>query len=300
VETLKSHGLALCILSNTRRVERLARVAGKLGVDFLRGRFKPSAKMYHQALKRYAVQPDEAVMIGDQLFTDVWGANRAGIEAVWVKPMARREFLGTKLSRLGEWIVRGTLYKTMEKLTEPQELPQDRVSDAANTLPARPVIRQFLKFCVVGGGSFVIDYCIRMTLLFAIPWGPVTMGDAFGGWLRSSLPAIFSYADKNTSAAMPIFATLSASVAILNSFFWNRSWTFRIRGKEEAIPQLRRFVVVSVIGLGLNVLLSTAFHSMIPGPEKTSARWATVLAAVIVAVWNFAGQRLYAFRLGRK
>jgi putative flippase GtrA len=168
------------------------------------------------------------------------------------------------------------------------------------SLWTRPVVRQFVKFCVVGGGSFVIDYCIRMTLLFAIPWGSGTMGDAFGAWLRSALPTIFSYADNNTSAAMPIFATISASVAILNSFFWNRTWTFRIRGKEEAIPQLRRFVVISVIGLVLNVLLSTAFHSMIPGPEKSSARIATVLAAVIVALWNFAGQRLYAFRLGRK
>jgi len=160
----------------------------------------------------------------------------------------------------------------------------------------RAVVRQFVKFCVVGGSSFVIDYCIRMTLLFAIPWGGTTLGDALGGRLRTSLPAIFAYADKNTAAALPIFATFSTSLAILNSFYWNRSWTFRIRGREEAASQLRRFVLVSVVGLVLNVLLSTAFDRLIPGPEKNSARIATLLAAVVVAFWNFAGQRLYAFK----
>lgn len=162
------------------------------------------------------------------------------------------------------------------------------------------MVRQFVKFCVVGVVSFLIDYCIRMTLLLGVPWGQTRLGDAFGGWLRSSMPAIFSYADKNTAAAMPIFATFSASVAILNSFFWNRAWTFRIRGREEAAAQLRRFVLVSLVGLGLNVMLSTVFFRLIPGTEKSSARIATILAAVVVAFWNFAGQRLYAFRQRRK
>jgi putative flippase GtrA len=160
----------------------------------------------------------------------------------------------------------------------------------------RTVVRQFAKFCVVGVASFVIDYGIRMVLLFGVPCGQTKLGNAFGGWLRSCLPAIFAYADKNVAAALPVFATFSASVAILNSFFWNRSWTFRIRGREDAAAQLRRFVLISVIGLVLNVLFSTAFDRVIPGPEKTRAGIATVLAAVLVAIWNFVGQRLYAFR----
>jgi HAD superfamily phosphatase (TIGR01668 family) len=114
IAELKSHGMSACVLSNTRRVDRLQRVAAALGVDFIRGRFKPSPRMYHQALNKYAVRPDEAVMLGDQLFTDVWGANRAGIEAIWVKPIAWREFAGTKISRMGEAIVRGALYKALE------------------------------------------------------------------------------------------------------------------------------------------------------------------------------------------
>lgn len=171
---------------------------------------------------------------------------------------------------------------------------------ANSPLWRRPVVRQFIKFCLVGGSSFVIDYCIRLTLLFAVPWHGGSLGEEFGRWLRHAAPVVFAYAENDRAAAFPIFATIAASVAILNSFIWNRSWTFRIRGREEAGRQLRRFVVVSVIGLGLNVLLSTFFNHIIPGTEKDSARIATILAALIVAFWNFAGQRLYAFSLRKK
>ncbi len=115
VEALKREGIRVCILSNTRRVERLTRIAAQLGVEFIRGKFKPSPRMYHQALERFDAKPAEAVMVGDQLFTDVWGANRAGIESIWVQPIARREFVGTKVSRLGESVVRGALYKALKE-----------------------------------------------------------------------------------------------------------------------------------------------------------------------------------------
>jgi hypothetical protein len=42
-------------------------------------------------------------MIGDQMFTDVLGGNRMGLYTVMVRPMHRREFLGTKVSRAAEW-----------------------------------------------------------------------------------------------------------------------------------------------------------------------------------------------------
>ena len=52
-------------------------------------------------------------MVGAQLFTDVLGANRTGIDAIWVKPIAYKEFAGTKISRLGERLVRNRLYRAM-------------------------------------------------------------------------------------------------------------------------------------------------------------------------------------------
>ena len=44
-------------------------------------------------------------MIGDQIFTDVLGGNRAGLYTILVTPLARKEFFGTKISRAMEKMV---------------------------------------------------------------------------------------------------------------------------------------------------------------------------------------------------
>lgn len=113
VDAIKKAGMRLCILSNTRRPARLKRIAAKLEIDFIRDKFKPSRRMYEMALIRFKATREEAVMVGDQLFTDVLGANRTGIDAIWVKPIASKEFAGTKISRLGERLVRIRLYRAM-------------------------------------------------------------------------------------------------------------------------------------------------------------------------------------------
>ncbi|MCW5943660.1 MAG: YqeG family HAD IIIA-type phosphatase [Fimbriimonadaceae bacterium] len=114
----RAEGLSFCILSNTRHPERLGRLSERLGVPFLRGRFKPNPAMYHMALTKFGASPAEAVMVGDQLFTDVLGANRSGIDAIWVHPMTKKDFIGTKLSRLGERLISRHLRR---RLTEPPE-----------------------------------------------------------------------------------------------------------------------------------------------------------------------------------
>lgn len=108
-------GLRVCVVSNTKRPKRLRALCEALGVPFVRDRFKPSRRMFLLAMERYGATPDETIMVGDQLFTDVLGARRAGIEAVWVQPVSEREFVGTKLSRLGERILRHWLDRALEE-----------------------------------------------------------------------------------------------------------------------------------------------------------------------------------------
>ena len=93
-------GLTLCIVSNTRRPARLAKIAASLGLPFLIGQGpdkKPSPALYLKALSQFGQEADAAVMIGDQVFTDVWGANRAGIASILLTPRSRKEFIGTRL-----------------------------------------------------------------------------------------------------------------------------------------------------------------------------------------------------------
>lgn len=93
-------GLSLCIISNTRRPARLAKIAETLGVPYLIGQGrdkKPSPRLYLRALEMFGEDPKRAVMVGDQVFTDCWGANRAQITSIWLTPRSRKEFIGTRM-----------------------------------------------------------------------------------------------------------------------------------------------------------------------------------------------------------
>lgn len=102
IEAMKKAGLRLCLVSNTRRRHRLEILAKELGIAYVPKAFKPRRYGLRQALEQLKATPQQAVMIGDQVFTDVWGGNRMGMRTVLVTPMARREFFGTKVSRLLE------------------------------------------------------------------------------------------------------------------------------------------------------------------------------------------------------
>ncbi|MCS7310224.1 MAG: YqeG family HAD IIIA-type phosphatase, partial [Armatimonadetes bacterium] len=105
VEAMKRAGLRLCVVSNTRRRRRLEALAKRLGIDYVPRAFKPRRFGLRQALQQLQVSPEQAVMIGDQLFTDVWGGNRMGVRTILVLPLARREFIGTKVTRFVERIL---------------------------------------------------------------------------------------------------------------------------------------------------------------------------------------------------
>jgi HAD superfamily phosphatase (TIGR01668 family) len=95
-------GISLCICTNARRGKRIGRVAGRLGACYLAAAGKPFAKAWRQALALLRADPEETAMIGDQIFTDIWGANCFGLRSVLVRPLSRRDFFATKLPRLLE------------------------------------------------------------------------------------------------------------------------------------------------------------------------------------------------------
>ncbi len=293
VAAAKTMGFDLCIISNTRRPARLGRLSEKLDISTVRGRFKPSRAMFRLALIKFKRKPEEAVMIGDQLITDILGANRSGIHAIWVRKMEGKEFAGTRVNRFMEKILQSFIYKGLVAPIDEAEVPGEPMAE-------RPVIHQLVRFGIVGGSSFVIDFGIRWILTFHVPYGDRLLSEVFGSWLQHSFPFFAERFVSPQNAAVPFFVVISASLAITNSFIWNRLWTFEIRGKEERLGQFRRFVLVSVIGMILNVLISSTLANVIPGHRQRSLAIATVIATIFVAVWNFLGQRHYAFKSGRK
>ncbi len=299
VETLawvsagREAGLDFCLVSNTRRVARLEKLAKTMGAGFVRARNKPSRRMYRQALLQYKVEPSQAVMIGDQLLTDVWGANRAGIDAIWVRPMSVREFVGTRwVSRFVERLLRFYLYRHISG--EQRQTIRENMYQFAGPFRYR-IVRQIFKFCVVGGTSLVIDAGIHRVLLYHVNWGGQPLQSVFGTWLSHALGHANPTPEDAYQAAASAFKVVSASIAILNSFIWNRAWTFGIRGPTDRSRQLAKFVIVSVLGLLWNALLFSAISRTLP---PSNSRWwiATLVAAALVAIWNFSGQRLWALK----
>lgn len=84
---LKGLGFKLCAISNNgkERVKSFAEDSGGIGYIYKAG--KPAAKGYIKALEAAGARKDEALFFGDQIFTDILGAKRAGIESVLVKPV---------------------------------------------------------------------------------------------------------------------------------------------------------------------------------------------------------------------
>ncbi len=66
---------------------------------------KPAGKGYFAAMEMMGTEPATTVFVGDQLFTDVWGAKRAGILTYLVKPIHPKEEIQIVLKRRLEWIV---------------------------------------------------------------------------------------------------------------------------------------------------------------------------------------------------
>jgi hypothetical protein len=107
LEALKAARIGVCLCSNTRRPARLARIADTLGIHHVPGNAgKPGRAGVLKALELMAVLPNEAAMVGDQLFTDMVAGNRVGLTTVLVNPLADKEFIGTKLiSRNAERLI---------------------------------------------------------------------------------------------------------------------------------------------------------------------------------------------------
>lgn len=87
---LNAHGTQLFLLSNSRKPKRPAHFAQALGIGYLGHAGKPKTAGFQKALAQLGAEPGACAMVGDQVFTDVWGANRAGIRSILVRPISLR------------------------------------------------------------------------------------------------------------------------------------------------------------------------------------------------------------------
>lgn len=103
-ESLRTLGFDTCLLSNNKR-PRVESFANQVSSKFIFKADKPSVKGYEKAMELMGTDRANTIFVGDQLFTDVFGANRAGIRTILVKPIDPREEIQIVLKRYLEKIV---------------------------------------------------------------------------------------------------------------------------------------------------------------------------------------------------
>ncbi|MCD6528111.1 GtrA family protein, partial [bacterium] len=135
------------------------------------------------------------------------------------------------------------------------------------------VIFQFGKFILVGGLNTVVDFGVLNLLIF--------LTSITSGWFYS------------------IFKGISFLVATLNSYFWNKFWTFKVKKTHKSAKEFLQFLIVSIIGLCINVGMASLVVNKIGVQWGVSSEiWANIGAAagsISGLLWNFLGYKFVVF-----
>jgi len=139
------------------------------------------------------------------------------------------------------------------------------------------IIRQASKFVLVGIINTLIDLGILNLLIFIT-------NIASGPWYS-------------------VFKGTSFIVAVINSYFMNKFWTFKSLGQDNKGKEFLQFLTVSAIGFTINVLAASLVVNIISGyfpiPGISAKLWANIgaLTATCCAMaWNFIGYKFLVFK----
>lgn len=144
---------------------------------------------------------------------------------------------------------------------------------AAKVFSKMPGARQLARFGIVGLMNFSVDAGILTALVVA---SGVAKGEEVIG-----------------------FNIVSASIAIINSYFWQRSWTFKEKAPASK-KEFSVFVFITIIGIAINtavVYFTTGVIHPFDGltPERVVVV-AKIIATFVSLIWNFLGYKFFVFR----
>lgn len=120
---VREDGFKVVVLSNNN-LERVGRFAEPLGLPFVHAARKPIGSAFRKALRKLELEPHEAVVVGDQLVTDMLGGRRVGLHTILVTPIDRSE--DGPWTRLNRMIERIALRRLRRKGLWPLQEGDDR------------------------------------------------------------------------------------------------------------------------------------------------------------------------------
>lgn len=115
---VKDAGIKTIIVSNSNKLEKLNKVSQVLDIEYISFAQKPLKGGFLKALKKLELEPENVASIGDQIFTDVIGANRCKIISILVNPVDENDLLITKWKRPIEKKIIEKYLKTKEGMVK--------------------------------------------------------------------------------------------------------------------------------------------------------------------------------------
>ena len=116
VEEAKKLELKICIVSNNNS-KRVVKFAELFGIPFSSNSIKPLNAPFTKAIEILDTKSSETIVIGDQIFTDIWGANRLKLFTILVTPIIKKDSIGTFIHRnlekifISFWLKRNIIKK---------------------------------------------------------------------------------------------------------------------------------------------------------------------------------------------
>jgi putative flippase GtrA len=138
-----------------------------------------------------------------------------------------------------------------------------------------PVVLQISKFAAVGGFNTFLNWGIVNLLMLVT--------QTFEGPLYTA------------------FIIVAFVIANMGSFLWNKYWIFptdKIKGNDSAKKDFVQFFIVSLIGMGIQAGIATAWVGLID-TSLSAGIWANVglfIGTVFSMVWNFLGYKFIVFK----
>jgi len=145
-------------------------------------------------------------------------------------------------------------------------------------------VRQFVKFCLVGATSTVVDFGVWLFLMQVVGFA-----DVFGSLV----------------VGRNVAQTISFLLAVSNGFIWNNRWTFKDPEREGHHRRFGQFVLTNVIGLMLNMsILNLVAHHVPPevltllphGLKDPAGFVGKLVATAVVVFWNFTASKYWTFK----
>lgn len=139
-----------------------------------------------------------------------------------------------------------------------------------------PIILQIAKFSATGSLNTFIDFGVLNIMI-----------------IISSITSGFF---------LSVFSGISFIAATINSYLWNKYWTFGSTEKAK-IKEFGEFLVVSIIGLLINTAVFSIIVNFInPITNFTPERWANgskFIATIFSLIWNFVSYKFIVFKKGQ-